>query len=274
MTREEQLQLIKAASALGIAKGLLGGAARLGVNALPVAGAAFGAHLAAQNAPDGSAVSSMLPGAIMGGTMGLLGRAGALRTGKALRSRFAPGATPPPAPTKTASASLDPTLAFNFQIPGLPFGVKLDDVKSERLPGMSHWVPRNMLTEALKQEKTPEELEAEAANAGLARHAGMGALLGVAGIDAARRLYPEGLSDALGSSFSGRGGLVRGAAGLTGALAGLAYNRFTANDRREQMRDAIQAAEREREKFPLAKREESASHAVAPMLLNSGSGEG
>lgn len=264
MTREERVALIKAAGLLGTAGkwGWQGvkGLGRLGRAALPAGLALGGAYLGAESSDYGKAREGAMQGAVAGGMLGLLGQAGAKRGYSALSQAM------------SKTSGFDPSLRFSLPIPGIPLQLNLESDKEERLPGMSNWVPRSMLTEAFKQAKPPEELLADAEKDNRGVHALAGAAAASAALDMARRYQVPGVSEHVGTLMSGKGALVRALAALGGAGLGVGYNFMTAPKRREQMQDAIDAAAREREKFPLAKKEDSTASSVAPMLLTSGSG--
>jgi hypothetical protein len=136
-------------------------------------------------------------------------------------------------------------------IPGL--GVS-HSVKDERLEGMNRWVPRQTLEQAyqgLEQGLDQQALLEQAAESGHIAHPALGAGLAAA-------LAHVGLP----ASHAG----LKALAGFAGGGAGALYNRATAPNRVEDMRQAIRGVRGEMNKQPTARE-------ATPLVMSSSAGE-
>lgn len=151
-------------------------------------------------------------------------------------------------------------LSGGFGIPGagVSFGVK---DQRERLPGMSRWVPRSTVERGFDyadQGLDPEAVADLEADRGSIAHPLLGAALAAAG---ARKFMPQ--SGALGPLLAGLGG-----AGL-----GTLYNKATKDRRIEEGLEGLGGAQREREKFPIARHKTQTANESTPLAVSRGSGD-
>jgi hypothetical protein len=122
-------------------------------------------------------------------------------------------------------SSLD-EMGIGLGVPGTPFSMGLKR-NTDRLEGMHRWVPTDTLERAYAgtdEGVDPEELAAQEGRRGMVSDPLIGA-----GLAAALSHY----------GIPGLGALGKGRSAGLGALGGLLYNRFSADDRRKDMREAI-----------------------------------
>jgi hypothetical protein len=154
--------------------------------------------------------------------------------------------------------SLDLSSSVGVPGAGVSFGLK---DQRERLPGMSRWVPRSTVERGFDyadqglDDEAVADLEADRGSIG---HPLLGAALAAAG---ARKLMPY--SGALGPILAGLGG-----AGL-GAL----YHKGTMSRRTEEGVEALNGAQREREKFPIRRHKTQTANESTPLAISRGNGD-
>jgi hypothetical protein len=205
---------------------------------MPVLSAATGALLA----PEGET----LQGATLGG-LGALGAQSAMHAGaRKFKNIF------------TAKHSAD--ISMGIGIPGTGGSLGVKDQR-ERLPGMSRWVPRSTIERGFNYanaELDPQAVAELEANRGSISHPLLGAALAAAG---ARMSLPQ--SGVLGPVL----------AGLAGAGAGTLYHQATRGRRIEEGLEALQGAQREREKFPIRRHATQTANESTPLAVARGSGD-
>lgn len=153
------------------------------------------------------------------------------------------------------------------KVPGLPFTIPGNITQYERLPGMSEWAPRDVITrasEGLRAGNDPQELVEEEKNRGMGKDIALGAASGGVGGGLLGRLVSgeaatapvrEMLAEGTGASLRGLrnlGKIPTAAKVLTlggmgvGALGGLTHWGTNVESRGESAKDALRGLKRER----------------------------
>jgi hypothetical protein len=166
----------------------------------------------------------------------------------------------------SATGLFKKAIAIWTKVPGLPFTVPGNITQYDRLPGMSEWAPRDVITrvsEGLHEGKNPTDIVEKERDKGLAQSVGLGAaggtvsggLLGrlVSGSDAVAPIK-EILEEGTGTSLRGLRNLSKipraakvltlGGLGLGSLAGGIAWGTDTAQ-RGSIAQDAIRGLSRE-----------------------------
>jgi len=146
-------------------------------------------------------------------------------------------------------------------VPGLGgVGVSFKDQR-ERLPGMSRWVPRSTMERGFDyadQGFDPEAVMDLEADRGSVTSPLSGAALAALG---AMKFAPK----------SGASGALL--AGLGGAGLGSLYHKATSGTRAREGVEALEGAQRERQKFPIGRHAVQTANEATPLAVSRGSGD-
>jgi hypothetical protein len=226
------------------------------------------------SAPEGETGSS----ALAGGAVGYMGGAAlshAAGLPGAIMGALRPQAAKPPDPSiwqHLPQPPPEPNIWENLLvkkggfgvgvgIPGTPIGISAKSHDTERLPGMEHWVPRDMIERGFTGVRNGLDdqaiIDMEGGQNNL-RDPALGALVGAV---LAHYGAPNG------------GAVAKGLGATLGAGIGSMYNDVSRPQRQDQMQHALQGIHEEHSKrknsFPVSRQTTSSASAAAPMLIAS-----